>query len=77
MKVHPDQLIPGCLLTKDVIGNAIHPLIPKNTVIEPIHIQILQTFKIQVVDVAPRLVNGDVFRVEKREVHLRIKRKMK
>lgn len=68
MKVHPDQLIPGCLLTKDVIGNAIHPLIPKNTVIEPIHIQILQTFKIQVVDVAPRLVNGDVFRVEKREV---------
>ncbi|MBR7554720.1 HD-GYP domain-containing protein [Allobacillus sp. GCM10007491] len=66
MKVHPDQLMPGCLLTKDVIGNAIHPLIPRNTVIEPIHIQVLQTFKIQVVDVAPRLVNGDVFHVEKR-----------
>lgn len=67
MKIHPEQLVPGCLLTKDVMGNAIHPLIPADTVVEPIHIRVLQRFRIQTVTIAPRLVNGELFKAQEKE----------
>ncbi|RPF51143.1 HD-GYP domain-containing protein [Aquisalibacillus elongatus] len=64
MRVHPEKLVPGCLVTKDVMGQTIFPLIPKNTVIEPIHIKVLTDFQISYVEVASRLVNGELFKAQ-------------
>ncbi|WP_054754120.1 hypothetical protein [Piscibacillus salipiscarius] len=61
MKVLPENLVPGCLLLKDVQGKTIHPIVPKNTVVEPIHIKVLKDFEVPYVEVASRLVNGDTF----------------
>ncbi|NIK12772.1 HD-GYP domain-containing protein [Alkalibacillus almallahensis] len=61
MKVHPQQIVPGCLVTKDVIGNTVTPIIPRNTVVEPIHIQVLEKFRINEVEVANKLVTGEEF----------------
>ncbi|GEN44677.1 HD-GYP domain-containing protein [Alkalibacillus haloalkaliphilus] len=68
MKVHPQQLIPGCLIIKDVMGQTLTPIIPKNTVVEPIHLQVLKKFKVLEVEIANKLVNGDVFETDQQEV---------
>ncbi|GEL76315.1 HD-GYP domain-containing protein [Tenuibacillus multivorans] len=62
MKVHPKDLVPGCLLIKDVSGRTVFPIVPKNTVIEPIHIKILNDFQVPYVEVASKLVNGQLFK---------------
>ncbi|MET3683817.1 HD-GYP domain-containing protein (c-di-GMP phosphodiesterase class II) [Alkalibacillus flavidus] len=64
MKVHPQQLVPGCLITKDVMGLTITPLIPRNTVVDPVHMQVLEKFRISEVEVANKLVTGEDFEVE-------------
>lgn len=61
MKVHPSQVTMGCIITKDVMGMTQRPLIPKNTVIHPIHIKVLKQFKVQVVEVANKLSDGSPF----------------
>lgn len=61
MKVLPQDLVPGCLLIKDVMGKTVYPIIPKNTVIEPIHIKVLNDFQVPYVEVASRLVSGDSY----------------
>ncbi len=61
MLVHPKQLKTGCLLLSDVMGKTIHPIVPKETVIQPIHIKVLNQFQIKEVDVAPKLATGEVF----------------
>ncbi|MGP4073105.1 HD-GYP domain-containing protein [Piscibacillus sp. B03] len=64
MKVLPRDLVPGCLLLKDVTGKTTYPIVPKNTVIEPIHIKVLSDFQVPYVEVANRLVNGDPYQPE-------------
>ncbi|PKR77445.1 hypothetical protein CEY16_12005 [Halalkalibacillus sediminis] len=64
MRVHPKQLIPGCLILKDVMGKTVHPIIPRNSVVEPIHISVLHKFQVPYVEVATKLVNGDPFKVD-------------
>ncbi|GAA0467627.1 HD-GYP domain-containing protein [Alkalibacillus silvisoli] len=66
MKVHPQQLVSGCLITKDVMGQTLTPLIPKHTVVEPIHLQVLNKFRVYEVEVANKLVNGESFEAEKK-----------
>nr|WP_302328533.1 HD-GYP domain-containing protein [Salirhabdus salicampi] len=75
MQVHPSQLKPGCLLIEDVMGNTLKPIIPRNTVIQPLHIEVLQAFLIEEVEVSTRLANGDKFepnqKVQKNEEEIK------
>ncbi|MFC4402318.1 HD-GYP domain-containing protein [Gracilibacillus xinjiangensis] len=61
MQVHPNQLIPGCILLKPVEGKTKHPIIFDNTVIEEKHIEVLQHFGVKAIEVSERLVSGVTF----------------
>lgn len=61
MHVKRSQLIPGCILLKDVAGKTKHPIIPKDTVLTEKHLLFLEKFLIEEVHVYNRLANGNVF----------------
>ncbi|WP_226038307.1 HD-GYP domain-containing protein [Aquibacillus saliphilus] len=61
MWVHPKQLVPGCLIMKDVMGKTNHPIVLKNTVVTDRHITILTKFLVKKVEVADRLNFGVKF----------------
>ncbi|MDC3417738.1 HD-GYP domain-containing protein [Aquibacillus salsiterrae] len=61
MFVHPKQLIPGCFIVRDVIGKTNYPIVSKNTIVRDIHIEILNKFLIEQVEVANQLENGSPF----------------
>ncbi|GGF17275.1 HD family phosphohydrolase [Halobacillus andaensis] len=61
MKVHPSQLQKGCIITKEVMAKTKKPIIPKHTVVQPIHLSVLHKFSIQQVEVGPRLSSGAPF----------------
>lgn len=61
MRVNPTQLEPGCLVTKDVMGKTNRPIVPKNTTIQPVHINVLKKFKIQSVEISNRRSDGSLF----------------
>jgi hypothetical protein len=61
MRVHPSQLASGCIITKDVMGRTNRPIVPKNTVVHPIHISVLKDFSIQSVEVSTKLNDGKSF----------------
>ncbi|MFG6146730.1 HD-GYP domain-containing protein [Halobacillus sp. B23F22_1] len=61
MKVHPSQLQEGCIITKEVMAKTKKPIIPKHTVIQHVHLSVLQKFSIQQVEVGPRLSSGAPF----------------
>ncbi|TGB01287.1 HD-GYP domain-containing protein [Halobacillus salinus] len=61
MKVHPSQVVAGCMIIQDVMGKTNRPIIPKNTVVHPIHMRVLNQFKVGVVEVANRLSDGSPF----------------
>ncbi|UOQ44733.1 HD-GYP domain-containing protein [Halobacillus salinarum] len=65
MRIHPSQLVPGCILTKEVMGKTKRPIIPKNTVIHSTHIHVLHKFNVSSVEVANKLTNGSAFTPEK------------
>lgn len=65
MRVHPDQLIPGCIVMRDVMGKTNRPIVSKNTVIKPIHITVLHKFLVDEVEVGQKLSNGSSFLPEK------------
>ncbi|WP_226582363.1 HD-GYP domain-containing protein [Halobacillus litoralis] len=60
MKVLSSQLEPGCLLMKDVMGRTSRPIIPKNTILQPLHINLLMKFEIEHVEIANRKLNGSL-----------------
>lgn len=64
MRVHPSQLVPGCMVLKDVRGHTNHPIIEKNTVIKPVHITVLHKFLVKEIEVGPKLASGEVFSPE-------------
>lgn len=59
--VHPTQLIPECILTADVMGKTNRPIAAKDTVLDETHIEVLQRFLIEQVEVANKLANGTIF----------------
>ncbi|UOR10745.1 HD-GYP domain-containing protein [Halobacillus amylolyticus] len=61
MHVHPSQLIQGCIVLQDIMGKTKRPIIPKNTVINPLHIKILHKFNVQSIEVGPKLSNGSPY----------------
>ncbi|SET14511.1 HD-GYP domain, c-di-GMP phosphodiesterase class II (or its inactivated variant) [Salinibacillus kushneri] len=61
MLVHPSQLKPGCIVEREVKGKTVNPIIPKETVIQPIHIKVLKHFCIKELEVSSKLVDGENF----------------
>ncbi|WP_413775095.1 HD-GYP domain-containing protein [Gracilibacillus pellucidus] len=61
MRVHPEQLVPGCIITEQVLGRTRHPIIDENTVINEKHIHVLKHFQIPAVEVSNKLVSGSPF----------------
>lgn len=64
MEIQVSQLIPGCILTKDVIGKTSYPIINKDTVLTDEHILILKKFLISKVKVSQTLADGRKFRAK-------------
>src|SRR5690625_2420479 len=62
MLVKTEQLITGCIVLKDVMGNTRAPLVPKDTVLTAEHITFLQKFLIETVHISAKLSNGDPFK---------------
>ncbi|UOQ95533.1 HD-GYP domain-containing protein [Halobacillus shinanisalinarum] len=61
MHVHPSQLIQGCIVVQDIMGQTRRPIIPKHTVINPLHIKILHKFNVQSIEVGSKLSNGSPY----------------
>ena len=68
MQVLLKQVKPGCILMKDVMGKSPHPIMPRNTVLEPLHIKVLSQFRVSEVEVAKQLANGEPFIPEENEM---------
>lgn len=64
MRVHPSQLVPGCILLEDVKGKTGRPFMRANTVLSQEHITILHKFFIDSVDVSSTLEDGTSFKPE-------------
>lgn len=62
MRVSKGQLVPGCVLLRDVKGKTNRPIIPQNTVLTEEHIRVLHNFLVDQVDVSERLSDGQLFR---------------
>ncbi|MEN2467111.1 HD-GYP domain-containing protein [Ornithinibacillus sp. JPR2-1] len=62
MRVTPTQIVPGCILLREVRGKTNRPIIPQNTVLDEKHIKILHKFLIKQVDVSERLKDGTPFK---------------
>ncbi|SFB29716.1 HD-GYP domain, c-di-GMP phosphodiesterase class II (or its inactivated variant) [Lentibacillus halodurans] len=70
MRVESSQLVPGCVLLKEVNGKTNKPIIPKKTVLTDQHITILHKFLAETVDVSATLADGEPFQPElKKEKH--------
>ncbi|PFA68015.1 hypothetical protein CN378_07820 [Bacillus sp. AFS015802] len=62
MKVHRGDIQLGCIVAEDIMGMAASPIIPKNTVIEEEHLNILQAFHIDELFIEKTKVDGNLFR---------------
>lgn len=62
MRVSPVQLMTGCLVTKDVMGRTNRPIIPKNTTLQPLHIDVLKKFSVEAVEVSNKKSDESTFR---------------
>ncbi|MFZ3577660.1 HD domain-containing phosphohydrolase [Virgibacillus sp. DJP39] len=62
MRVEPSQLVPGCMLLKDVKGKSNRAIIPKNTILTDEHIMVLEKFLVSYVDVGSKLSDGNEFK---------------
>lgn len=61
MKVKPNQLENGCILSKDIQCASNHVLMKKKTVLSDENIEIIKAFLVEAVDVEATLVNGKPF----------------
>ncbi|TMU84125.1 HD-GYP domain-containing protein [Bacillus sp. BHET2] len=62
MKVHRSEIQVGCIVAEDIMGMAASPIIPKNTVLEEGHLEILQAFHITEIIIEKTKVDGSPFR---------------
>lgn len=68
MKVHPSQLVEGCVLLEDVNGKSGRPIMVEGTIITNEHITVLQKFLIDSVEISSKLSDGRPFSpVEEKE----------
>ncbi|WP_077616205.1 HD-GYP domain-containing protein [Caenibacillus caldisaponilyticus] len=62
MKVNRAELVEGCVLAADVYSKAAVPLMKKKTVLTDWHLEVLNAFLIDSVDIEPVLDNGEPFK---------------
>ncbi|MCA1065648.1 HD-GYP domain-containing protein [Rossellomorea sp. AcN35-11] len=62
MKVHRGELQLGCIVAEDIMGMSVSPIIPKNTVIEEEHLNVLQAFNITELVIEKTKADGRPFR---------------
>ncbi|MCA1061133.1 HD-GYP domain-containing protein [Rossellomorea aquimaris] len=62
MKVHRGDIQLGCIVAEDIMGMAASPIIPKSTVIEEEHLNILQAFHIDELYIEKTKADGNPFR---------------
>jgi HD-GYP domain-containing protein (c-di-GMP phosphodiesterase class II) len=62
LKVHRGDIQLGCIVSEDIMGMAASPIIPKNTVLEKEHLNILQAFHIDEIYIEKTKVDGNPFR---------------
>ena len=62
MKVHRGEIQLGCIVAEDIMGMAVNPIIPKNTVLTEEHLNILQAFHIDELFIEKTKVDGNPFR---------------
>jgi len=67
MKIRVESLKEGCVLEEDVMGMTNSPIIPKETIIDKDHINILLSFKVNEVNVKNKLADGTIFKMENSE----------
>lgn len=75
MRVEPSQLVPGCVLLKNVTGKSNKPIISQHTVLTEEHITLLEKFLVETVDVSAKLAEGELFKPK--FVHKKLKQKEK
>lgn len=61
MRVHPSQLIEGCILLEDVKGKSGRPIMEEGTILTEELITVLDKFLIDSVDVSTKLHDGKTF----------------
>lgn len=61
VEVHPDQLIPQCVIESDVYSKTRYPIVKRDTVLDDQHIDVLKRFLITKVEVSEKLANGHAF----------------
>ncbi|WJE15830.1 HD domain-containing phosphohydrolase [Halobacillus sp. ACCC02827] len=61
MRVSPGQLTPGCIIVQDVKGRTQRPIIPKNTIVQPVHIEVLKKFQIPYIEISHKRSDGTPF----------------
>jgi HD-GYP domain-containing protein (c-di-GMP phosphodiesterase class II) len=61
MKIKTREAEEGCILDQDINGMTSMPIIPKNTVIQDIHIKVLHSFHIEEVSVKRTKADGSPF----------------
>lgn len=67
MRVKASQLVPGCVLLRDIKGKTNRAIIPKNTVLTEEHITVIKKFLVDSVEVASKLAKGAAFTPEQVE----------
>lgn len=67
MRVKASQLVPGCVLLREIKGKTNRDIIPKNTVLTEEHITVIKKFLVDSVEVSSKLVEGDSYTPEKVE----------
>ncbi|MBM7541371.1 HD-GYP domain-containing protein [Amphibacillus cookii] len=61
MFVHPNQLVPNCVIKTDVYGKTNYPIMLQGTIVTDMHIKVLNRFLVTHVEVSPKLANGQPF----------------
>lgn len=67
MRIKPSEIQEGCILAADVFSRTNLPIIPKKTVIMNMHINVLEAFNVEEVEIERLLANGVSFQVTESE----------
>ncbi len=59
--VHPNQLVPNCIVKTDVYGQNNRPIVLKGTIVTDMHMKVLNSFLVTQVEVSSKLANGQSF----------------
>ncbi len=61
MNINIEELEVGCIVQQDIYGKTQYPIIPKNTVVSELHMQVLKDFLIQDIVVEKTKADGSMF----------------